>query len=519
MAPSPTLPRQVRPHSILEPIHGLTRLTDFEFAVVNHRLFSRLRRIKQNGLLYLVFPSATHTRFEHSIGVMHVADAILEQLWQNSVVSAKKSAVLPLKSGEPGAAVNFSEIPVELGEWVVQATRLAALVHDLGHGPLSHTFDSFAPLRADIARHLGSNVIPSLTPVSDELAGWARKGKPGEVDYDRVPHEVMSCVFFGRIADDLASSHQIDASLSIEVAAALLCTPELLARVSNEKRAWIPLMHDIVASAPADADRMDYMERDSRAIGVTYGLFDRNRVLKSLLCYQDVEDVRFRLGVKRSGIAAIENLLQARFELFVQVYYHKTNTAISLMLKRIAELAFQAGFGLFQLDAKEGGADFDKILEGYQELGDDRFLRVLRGLDSIDSKTPPGEVTTLANDLESRKLWKRIFEGSEGRVKKMAQLIKAEETDKAIKDGIVEDVSRPEATKDLASGAKLLDKREDGIYVMANREWSDISSIIGALAKAEGDIARIYAKGEALTDVSGLKMKARKLLSTVEAAP
>lgn len=516
MPPSPALPRQVRPHSILEPIHGLTLLTDFEFAVVNHRLFARLRRIKQNGLLYLVFPSATHTRFEHSIGVMHVADGLLEQLWQNSIVSAKKQTLLPLESEDSGVAINFSEIPSELGEWVVQVARLAALVHDLGHGPLSHTFDSFAPLRTDVARFLDNSVIPSLKGVSNELANWGKEGEPGSVGYERVPHEVMSCVFFGKIVSDLASKYHVDDSISTDVAAALLCTPELLARIPEKKRAWIPLIHDIVASAPADADRMDYMERDSRAVGVTYGLFDRNRVLKSMLCYRDPETGAFRLGVKRSGIAAVENLLQARFELFVQVYYHKTNTAISLMLNQIAELAFKAGFRLFQLGGKGVRADFDEMLHEYQELSDDRFLRILRGLDSSDDYAPPETVITLANDLENRNLWKRIFEGSETVAKTVTKTMKDGEADEAIRDGIFHDVRRPEATKDLATGAKLLDKRENGTYAASNREWSDISTIIGALQKAEGDIGRVYAKGEALKHVGRLKTQARTLSAKLE---
>src|SRR5690606_26305854 len=109
----------------------------------------------------------------------------------------------------------------------------------------------------------------------------------------------------------------------------------------------VPLMHDLIASAPADADRMDYVERDSRSTGVSYGLFDRGRVLKSLLCFAD-EQRTLRLGIKSSGFRAIENFIQARFELFVQVYYHKTNRAIELMLRKIGGIAERAGLTIFR---------------------------------------------------------------------------------------------------------------------------------------------------------------------------
>ncbi len=136
--------------SILDPLHGLIRFTDEEVKVLSSPIFQRLRKIKQNGLLHYVFPSATHTRFEHSLGVLFVADSMLQSLIYNSVASTKKLA----KSGEwlPGQAIDFSKSceDEETARYIFRVTRLAALVHDLGHGPLSHTFDSFAPKSADV---------------------------------------------------------------------------------------------------------------------------------------------------------------------------------------------------------------------------------------------------------------------------------------------------------------------------------------------------------------------------------
>lgn len=317
------LSREIRPHSILDPIHGLIRLTEAEFAVLNHPLFHRLRKIKQNGLLYLVFPSATHTRFEHSIGAVHVADSMLEQVWLNSVVGRRKGAVAEYSAAKLNVAIDFSEVPEDVMQWVVRVTRLSALVHDLGHGPLSHTFDSFALFRDDLQLLLDAGVIPQLREVATRLANWGRRGIAGSVEYDRVPHEVMSCVFFAHAWEAILRSGRKGApfddpeasTLPLAVAACILGDPTLVPHgIGSEQKQWISFVHDLVASAPADADRMDYLERDSRAIGVTYGLFDRNRVLKSFLCFRHTtgQDFTYRLGVKRSGIPAMENLVQAR---------------------------------------------------------------------------------------------------------------------------------------------------------------------------------------------------------------
>ena len=78
---------------------------------------------------------------------------------------------------------------------------------------------------------------------------------------------------------------------------------------------------------------MDYLLRDSYFTGVKYGSYDLNRLLKSLLPFIDSEKKEVRLGIKKSGLPAIENFLQARYELYVQVYYHKTNQACNTMLK------------------------------------------------------------------------------------------------------------------------------------------------------------------------------------------
>jgi uncharacterized protein len=507
--PKTVLTRDVRPHSILDPFHGLIRLSELEFGVIDHPLFRRLRKIKQNGLLLLVFPSATHHRFAHSCGVMHIADVMLEQVWLNSVVSARKGAIEPYETDRTNVAIDFSAIPEPVLRWVVKVTRLAALVHDLGHGPLSHTFDSFALYREDLAEMLRGDSVPSLTAAQDRLFEWDRKGSiPGSVQYDRVPHEVMSCVFFGHIWDSLVpagTEHEgllgdEAKTIPLAVTAAILGDPGIAASThTTEQLRWLPFIHDLIASAPADADRMDYLERDSRTIGVNYGLFDRNRIMKSLLCFREGEGANsvYRLGVKRSGISAMENLVQARYELFVQVYYHKTNFAIGLMLKEIARVAQKEQFRLFSADSSGTAMAFAQVRNRYIDLSDDQFLRVLRGLDPGYPAMPRAAIL-LADAIERRELWKRLYETDEKGAKVVFDNLRASENAEVASDLLLR-MSEPKATKDLDKGATLLARGEDGKYApLRGHTWYGSSVIIRALSKAEANVGRVYARGAAL---------------------
>ena len=514
--------RDIRPHSILDPIHGLIRLTDLEFAVLDDPLFQRLRKVKQNGLLYMVFPSATHTRFEHSIGAMHVADSMLEQLWLNSLVGREKEAVAPFASETGDVAIDFAEVPDEHIRWIVRITRLAALVHDLGHGPLSHTFDSFALHRDDLQRLLMAGVV-RLGDVPHAVSYWERRGLEGSVSYDRVPHEVMSCVFFAHVWSRLGVDVRGDSSgrdagwsdLPLVIAACVLGRPEIVGEsVGFEHRQWIRFVHDLIASAPADADRMDYLERDSRALGVSYGLFDRNRVLKSFLCFRhgQGDQAEYRLGVKRSGIPAMENLVQARFELYVQVYHHKTNQAISLMLKSIALRAHEENIRFFDVNDHDLQDSFNRIVDKYVDLSDDQFMRVLRGK-NVGYPIPPTDATATAEMIEQRALWKRLFEGDEQGADYAAATIR-KTANKDIANNILLDVSKPGATKDLDSGATLLSRDESGFYTpIFDQSWYAFSIVIKALKEAEGNIGRLYAKGSALeaSAFSELTSQARRL--------
>lgn len=200
-----------RTRSVLDPVHGLIRLTDREMQLIDHPLFQRLRMIRQNGLLHLVFPAATHTRFEHSLGVMFVAHGMLNSLTLNSRVGVSKGNVHSLAKANAGQAVEFAGYRTPEWIFVYEVTRLAALAHDLGHGPLSHTFDSFSPSRAMLATLLKDESMSAIESMRSFMLDWGKDTTKADshTKNRRTPHELMSCVFFTRIWHEIGGDPQI----------------------------------------------------------------------------------------------------------------------------------------------------------------------------------------------------------------------------------------------------------------------------------------------------------------------
>ena len=116
---------------IMDPVHGGIPFFKHEKRVINHPLFQRLRHIKQNDMLFLVFPGATHSRFQHSIGTMHVAGKLMKNMIRVYLIESyhvRKKIVSKFQS--------------EAISYIYFCLRLAALLHDTGHAPFSHAFES-----------------------------------------------------------------------------------------------------------------------------------------------------------------------------------------------------------------------------------------------------------------------------------------------------------------------------------------------------------------------------------------
>jgi hypothetical protein len=277
---------------IRDPIHGTIPVSDAEKAVIDSRHYQRLRYVRQLGFGDLAFPGATHTRHIHSLGAMHVAARVF------------------------AAVASRSTLPDDVRERFSTAVRLAVLCHDLGHMPLSHASERIAPKRSLL-----------------RLPGWLDSAAEGE----QATHE------------DYTAKILLDSSLTpiIErefgrlgitpMAAVALITgarPPKDPGFTWQGVDWAPLLRAIV-SGELDADRMDYLLRDSFYTGVNYGRYDMDWIINNL--NPAVKDGRAYLALSRAAAFAFEDFLLSRYHMFVSVYLHHTSVSFDYMLRRYYE--------------------------------------------------------------------------------------------------------------------------------------------------------------------------------------
>jgi uncharacterized protein len=252
-------------HRVRCAVHGFIRFSSAERKIIDHPIFRRLRHIRQLALTELVYPGATHTRFEHSLGVMEMATRIFDRL-----------------AAENGAQMEqtFSDVEVLREDTMARARqvcRLAALLHDTGHCCFSHA--------AEPVMHEGSD-HESLT-----------------VHLLKAPEHLRTLLdtdFFPGCADLTAS----------------------LIKPDPDSAPQVQLLRDIV-SGQVDADRSDYLLRDSLHCGVDYGRFDHRRLIECLTVWQDDDTGELSMGIQRDGIHSFESLILARYQMSTQVYYHR----------------------------------------------------------------------------------------------------------------------------------------------------------------------------------------------------
>ncbi len=274
------------PYRFRDPIHGFIEVSDLELKIIDSRPFQRLRNIKQLSTTYLVYPGAEHSRFGHSLGVMH----LVTKTYDSALENYRKSKEMPL----------FDNVR---REWYKQILRLIALTHDLGHAPFSHG--------------------------SEELFD---KGEEHE-DFTRkiiCSTEIAQCI--RDIGDDFRQRYEVGEEYAI--------TPDLLWLIYGEKNPEMNTQYRVpdykllrsFMDSELDCDKMDYLLRDSYYCGVNYGRYDLNRLLSSLSVYVKPRDNIMQLAVERGGIHAFEEFLIARYFMFIQVYFHKTRRYLDNLL-------------------------------------------------------------------------------------------------------------------------------------------------------------------------------------------
>ena len=273
------------------PVHGFIEVNDWERSVIDHPAFQRLRRIRQLGWTDQVYPGSTHTRFEHSLGVMHVVTRMY------NAISQRSTAVLQSHLGYDADGVGTSRDR--------QLMRFAALLHDTGHAPFSHASEDLLPNRPT-----------------------AKK---------KYSHEEYSAETIRRRLKDVIENHPANDNMG-------LTSDEIASLIDGTSRNPRILFWRELLDGQMDADRMDYLLRDSLHLGVQYGRYDLDRIVATVTVVKmrqegsdDVDDVECRLAVTKGGWHAAVGLILARYFMFTQVYFHKTRVAFDIHLRKALE--------------------------------------------------------------------------------------------------------------------------------------------------------------------------------------
>jgi uncharacterized protein len=234
---------------INDPVHGFIKIpSDFIYDLLEHPYVQRLRRIKQLGLTSFVYPGATHTRFQHALGAVHLMCQAIENLRQKNV---------------------------EITDEEAESAYAAILLHDVGHGPFSHSLE--------------------------------------ESIITEIPHTELSKMLIER--------------LNTEFGGKLTMAADIFSDRYPKK-----FLHQLV-SGQLDMDRMDYLMRDSFYTGVAEGIIGTERIIKMLNVAND------QLAVELKGIYSIEKFLIARRIMYWQVYFHKTVIAAENVLMKLLRYA------------------------------------------------------------------------------------------------------------------------------------------------------------------------------------
>ena len=373
--------------SINDPIHSRIPLTQVEQSVIEHRMFQRLRRVKALGLLEKVFPSARHSRFEHSIGACHVAGKILSALPNNQREISNLDRWEKLPKYRP-----WQGLPEFLRADRIQQIRLAALLHDVGHGPFSHASEEIMPTRTELLDANAQHRIPKY--LTD---GFIKKSSKEESD--KADHEDYSALMAWKILTDVTAQYDFLDESYVQNVLAFKFSTVLPSNPAN--KAEFDLFRNFVDGS-FDSDRMDYLLRDSYFCGVPYGKYDLERLLEGIFVLEsDTEGLV--LGIKETSLSAFEDFLFARFQMQSQVYSHRIdslfNSALTTMINNNA--------------AEECKLPSEII--AYAEVDDDNFLFS----EHITTSQP------LKNLILWREKWSLIYEYSTQDNKLIDKIFKA----------------------------------------------------------------------------------------------
>lgn len=275
---------------IRDPVHGSIYFSDPEVAVLDTAEYQRLRAIKQLGFAEFSFPGATHNRYLHSVGVSHLAGLCFDSIFK----------IYPFS--KPSVKTRFRQV-----------VRLASLLHDVGHGPLSHTTEQVMPMlhELNIKIYQEQNIPDqdrranhedyTIKYVTDSQIANTIKGS----FHDIMPIHVACLIDRGlKVPDDFFVDNGVD---------------------------FRPILSQLVSSE-LDADRMDYLERDSYFCGTNYGKIDAHWLIQNMT-FNRVENKMY-LALNRRALYSFDDFLISRHHMHLMVYCHHKSIIYEEMLNR-----------------------------------------------------------------------------------------------------------------------------------------------------------------------------------------
>ena len=262
-----------RQHEFCDPIHDFIRVDSDERMVIDSPPLQRLRHIHQLAMTFLVYPGATHRRFEHSLGTMELAGRVYDAVTGPSATKDYVREVFPEVDDEQQRLY-----------WR-RVVRLAALCHDIGHLPFSHATEELLP------------------------DGWSHE----RISRDLILSDLLS--YFEAMIPPVRSDHVAKLAVGPKKAKDMPFSP------------WERILAEIIVGDAFGVDRMDYLLRDSLHVGVTYGNFGHHRLIDTLkilpLPTDEASSSELSLGVEMGGLQSAEALLMARYFMYSQVYFHR----------------------------------------------------------------------------------------------------------------------------------------------------------------------------------------------------
>ncbi len=329
-------------HEFFIPVHDFSHLTDEERSVVDHAAFQRLGKIYQLGQSYLVYRGATHKRFEHSLGVLHVAGQMIRAINENHNRKRAKIEELRQRGREPEALPGAWSLDYNITQAEEAFIRLAALLHDIGHLPFGHTLEDEVNLIQN--KHDESHRIELIL----DKTNWA----------DGCGGQSLRSLIDAKYAKYVQESGRLKPS-------------DILKRIISKKDELeggllsdrLPLRINVYKGMVSDticADLLDYIYRDWHHIGKPRRI--DSRIYQYMEIRRppgsDAKSAQFvislgnRPRLKTDAVTSILTLLESRYELWEYVLFHRVKLGATAMLERAVKEMQDSGFDMNELEEK-----------------------------------------------------------------------------------------------------------------------------------------------------------------------